>query len=361
MSTLKGHAKITRKAVEQLSNSGSALPAFGSIAVASHVVARDLMDVLILGHWADFGQCHHFMRRFDGQSQFEAYSEAIQWIRKNASDAARTLSREVHEFLGPPGASPAARARGPVGAPNRSLSSLSASATQSLGNALHAVQDSFAWGHVEREETVGRVPGAITRIKRYAGSEKDGHAEADDQWSDGTEDGFSQTGQFAIDATATLMRIVADSAIAARGDKPVSLLHFESFRLQWLRPSPSLSNERDRVFDLIDKHYTGLRLGASNLKTISMDEEGLADALVREAGTDSALVLGVFERLRDHYSSDSDDVAELYVNRVRKLGGPLEQALRSNAALVQVLIQVMDEGWTSSGEQDCIRYLKSLK
>ena len=49
------------------------------------------------------------------------------------------------------------------------------------------------------------------------------------------------------------------------------------------------------------------------------------------------------------------------MNRVRRSKGALENALRSNRDLVKVLIQVMDEGWTSAGEKDCIEYLQALK
>jgi hypothetical protein len=348
MSTLKGHFRITRRAVEELGKDGA--PVHRAIAAAGvpvDVVARDILDVLILGHWADFGQCHHFMRRFDGQSEREAYSEAVHWIWKNAADAARWMSTQLS----------ASSLRGPSRPTSGGPPTLS---SQALGNALHAVQDSFATGHALRERSTSTGPGAIHRVKRYAGSEKDGHEAADKEWSGSFKDGFSETGWFAVQATKELLRIVTDGAAASRGGGAVSLLGFESYRNQWLRASDALSNERDRAFDLIDRFYTGVRLGASNLKTISMDEEGLANALVREAGTNSGLTLEVFERLDEHYNSDADDVAEIYVNAVRKAGGPLEAALRSNSKLRDRLIKVMDEGWTSGGEKACIDYLKGL-
>lgn len=341
MSSLPGHAKITKKAVDLLaSGKHPVYAALGTAGVPLNVVARDVLDVVILGHWADFGQCHHFMRRFDGQSEREAYDEAVQWIWKNGSNAARILSRQIARMADPGSDGP--------------------TSSQSLGNALHALQDSFAWGHVEREAPLGPYPGEIKRIKRYSGSEKDGHAEADEQWRGTWKSGFSESGWLAVRATQGLLQIIVESAIAARGDRAVSLLRFDRFVQQWLKPSESLSRERDRAFDLIDRFYTGVRLGAMNVKTLSMDEEGLAKALIDEVGTNTALTLRVFERLRDHYSSDSDDVAEIYVNAIRKGSAPLEGALRTNKPLVRVLIQVMDEGWTSSGEHECIDYLKGL-
>lgn len=374
MSNLAGHASITRAAVDWLAYFHPGHTIYESLSEAgapSNVVARDLIDVVILGHWADFGQCHHFMRRFDGQSPREAYAEAVQWIRRNAFDAAGQLARQLRDAAG-------SRSHG------RPLSS-----TQALGNALHATQDSFAGGHAERDASLGPYPGEIRRIKRYAGSEKDGHEEADKQWKvdpmrmpqtlrklfersgpsapgtlqRGSEPGrtFSLDGWFAVGATMALLRVIAESATAARGDRPLTLIGFEPFRVQWLRPSPTLSSERDLVFDLIDRFYTGIRLGASNIKTINMDEDGLATALVDEVGLNTTLVHDVFVRLRDHYPSDSDDVAEIYVNHVRRMKGRLEDAVRKDDGLKSVLIQVMDEGWTSSGEKDCIAYLNGLK
>jgi hypothetical protein len=327
MSSLKGHARITRKAVALLASEANpvyrALPA-GS--VANNVVARDLYDVASLGHWADFGQCHHFMRRFDGQSEREAYAEAIHWIWKNANDAARILARQIRESRTP--------RMGPHGMP---MTVNLIGSSQPLGNALHAVQDSFAEGHAEREAPSRHVvvaglevrrPGAIRRIKRYAGAEKDGHEEADAAWSGGR-DGFSDVGWMAIGATHGLLRMIADAAMMSSGSQ-ISLPGYEGYRQTWLAMSNDLSAERDRAFDLIDRFYTGMRLGARNLKTVSMDEEGLARALYVEAGRDMALVHRVFVRLDEHYQSDADDIAELYVNHVRRSRGPIEAALRGN-------------------------------
>jgi len=341
MSSLPGHARITQKAVELLPAGKN--PAYSAIAtggVPVNVVARDLIDVVILGHWADFGQCHHFMRRFDGQSEREAYTEAVHWIWKNGLDAARILSRQISVAASGIGSGP--------------------TSSQPLGNALHALQDSFAAGHAEREPSNGSSPGDIKRIKRYSGSEKEGHEEADKQWRGSYRDGFSESGWLAVLATNELLRIIIESAIAARGGKGVSLQRFDLFRQQWLKASDSLSDARDQAFDLIDRHYTGVRLGAMNFKTLAMDEEGLAKALIDDVGTNTGLTLRVFERLRDHYSSDSDDVAEIYVNAIRKTPGQLEAALRANKPLIRVLIQVMDEGWTSKGEKECIEWLKGL-
>jgi hypothetical protein len=342
MSDLPGHARITQKAVALVSGGTDPVyRALGSAHVPVNVVARDLIDVVILGHWADFGQCHHFMRRFDGQSERQAYDENVHWIWRNALDAAAILSRQL-ALTGP------ARSAAPT-------------SSQPLGNALHALQDSFAMGHAEREAARGSLPGAIRRIKRYAGADKDGHEEADKQWRGNWREGFSESGWFAVEATSRLLRLVVEAATAARGSRPGALPAFDQFRQQWLAPSDALSHERDVAFDLIDRYTTGLRLGATNIKTIDMDEDGLAQALYTEAGTNTALVLGVFQRLDEQYNSDADDVAEIYVNLIRKNPGRIQPALQANPALVKVLIKVMAEGWTSSGEADCIRWLEGLK
>ena len=152
MSSLAGHAKITRAALAMLAADGRVA---GSVLdparVTARVLSRDILDLLTLGHWRDPAQCRHFMRRFDGQGGREAYDEAVAWIRSRAAGAARVLARH--------------------GAPS-----------QALGDALHAVQDSFAPGHAEREAANGPFPGAIRRIRRYAGADKAGHAEGDAAW-----------------------------------------------------------------------------------------------------------------------------------------------------------------------------------
>ncbi len=82
-----------------------------------------------------------------------------------------------------------------------------------------------------------------------------------------------------------------------------------------------------------------------------------AKALLKE---NSQTVLQVFERLDQEYNSDSDDIAELYVNYVRQAGGGLESDLKASKPLITRLTKVMQEGWTSDGEQACIDYLKAL-
>lgn len=90
------------------------------------------------------------------------------------------------------------------------------------------------------------------------------------------------------------------------------------------------------------------------------DEEGLAKALHARAGIDTNFVSAVFAVLADLYTSDADDVALAYVNVVKAQGGSALHALKLDTGLRDLLIQLMDQGWTSSEESAAIRYLKAL-
>ncbi|HMB69165.1 MAG TPA: hypothetical protein VKU85_07625 [bacterium] len=95
--------------------------------------------------------------------------------------------------------------------------------------------------------------------------------------------------------------------------------------------------------------------------TVSMDEDGLATALVR-MGRNLPRVRSVFERLKTHHPSDSDDVALLYVEKLRRgtNGAAVLGALKSEPALRKLLIDVMDGGWTTAREKEAIRFLRAL-
>ena len=144
---------------------------------------------------------------------------------------------------------------------------------------------------------------------------------------------------------------------AQSSTNPVALIGWQNFRDKWVRADVCLSKSHDHVFELIDRYYTGVRLGAMNIKTLNMNEDCLAKALLAE---DSQTTLAVFVRLDEQYNSDADDVAELYVNLVKSQGGPKLATLQANKELIRRLIKVMDEGWTSSGEKKCITFLKTL-
>jgi len=88
-----------------------------------------------------------------------------------------------------------------------------------------------------------------------------------------------------------------------------------------------------------------------------VDEEGMARALTREHRNDLAFVRRVFLSLNHDYHTDADDVALEYVNLARR-DAALGAVVRSDSSLREILIQVLDEGWASSAEQEAIRYLR---
>ncbi|MEZ6129309.1 MAG: hypothetical protein R3C59_11550 [Planctomycetaceae bacterium] len=92
--------------------------------------------------------------------------------------------------------------------------------------------------------------------------------------------------------------------------------------------------------------------------TFSMDESGLAKALAA-MGTNLKRVTSIFQHLNRHHNSDADDVALKYLAEIRRTPGTLA-ALKGNRALVALLIQVLEEGWTTAEEKKAIEYLKSL-
>lgn len=90
--------------------------------------------------------------------------------------------------------------------------------------------------------------------------------------------------------------------------------------------------------------------------TASMDEEGLAQYLIR-MGNNPPRLKRIFERLRDAHWSDSDDVAYEYVRRapdslLRSLKG-------SDRTLIDLLIQLLESGWTSGSEREQINRLRA--
>ena len=101
MSSPTGHWTITAQAVKTLASACASHPLAGNLATASlpmSVVARDVLD-FPFGHLGDFGQSHHFMRRFDGQSPKVAYEENVEWVRYNTLKAARQLSGRITWYL----------------------------------------------------------------------------------------------------------------------------------------------------------------------------------------------------------------------------------------------------------------------
>ncbi|WP_298467848.1 bacteriocin class II family protein [uncultured Erythrobacter sp.] len=93
----------------------------------------------------------------------------------------------------------------------------------------------------------------------------------------------------------------------------------------------------------------------------STDEVGLARAMYREIGIDLDRVHAIFLALDESYTSDVDEIALLYSQRVLRGGGNVLQALRLNSDLRNTLIRVMDEGWTTSEERQMMARLRALR
>lgn len=95
--------------------------------------------------------------------------------------------------------------------------------------------------------------------------------------------------------------------------------------------------------------------------TFNMDEEGLANALV-EMGPNPDRLYKIFKRLKDAHNADSDDVVVYYIRKLRKIGQ--EKVLRTMAAarkdLIELLITILDNGWTTSEERSFIETLQKM-
>lgn len=91
---------------------------------------------------------------------------------------------------------------------------------------------------------------------------------------------------------------------------------------------------------------------------ISTDENTMADALVRECGYEMQKVLDVFVELEDKYSTDADDVALLYVEKIKALPlNPTKIAFQKAEELKNYLKQLLESGWTSNREREAVLYL----
>jgi len=93
--------------------------------------------------------------------------------------------------------------------------------------------------------------------------------------------------------------------------------------------------------------------------TVSLDEDGLADALISMKGN-LRRVYPVFERLEKHHNMDSDDVAVRYVQKLQLSPdrGVITTALRQHSQLKKLLTRVMEKGWTGADEKAAIKFLQ---
>jgi hypothetical protein len=92
--------------------------------------------------------------------------------------------------------------------------------------------------------------------------------------------------------------------------------------------------------------------------TFNMDEEGLANCLV-SMGTNLRRIHKIIEHLHHYQNSDADDVVVLYIQKIRN-DTAIRNALRQSKNTVELMIQTLEEGYTSSDEKEAISWLKSL-
>ena len=93
---------------------------------------------------------------------------------------------------------------------------------------------------------------------------------------------------------------------------------------------------------------------------VSVNEEGIANALIKECSINMDRVFIIMKELVNKYSTDADDVAYLYVNKVKKAGGSIKEALKMHIGLRNILINSLEGGWTTGSERECINFLKAL-
>lgn len=82
--------------------------------------------------------------------------------------------------------------------------------------------------------------------------------------------------------------------------------------------------------------------------------------MVQKFGTNSGKLFKVFTRLKDSFSSDADDIALLYINKVKKGNVNQRLTLSNDLQLRKLLINILERGWTNDDEKQAINYLNSL-
>ena len=106
----------------------------------------------------------------------------------------------------------------------------------------------------------------------------------------------------------------------------------------------------DPVFIVNQYRWGALRL------TASMDEAGLANALVG-MGINMPRIYNIFVRLDDVHNNDVDDVALLYIEKIKHRSN-IMRALKKHTKLKALLIKSMAEGWTTNREKAAIKMLR---
>lgn len=94
--------------------------------------------------------------------------------------------------------------------------------------------------------------------------------------------------------------------------------------------------------------------------TVNMDEQGLADFMIKEAAN-MPRIEGIVDRLISAHWTDSDDVVLLFVQGMQKKNpGGLKAIKTHRPSLHKKLIKALDDGWTTGEEYKAMDYLKAL-
>jgi hypothetical protein len=336
---LSGHRIITRKAIEEVerrlkgnrqwatsqmltknpsSNTHKVSSSKELVGPAHFAVQRDLMDVVSLGHWRNTHQKHHFMRRTDRQTPYQAWGAGCAWVEQNIQEFARAVALND--------------------GPHR---------LQKLGNALHAVEDSFSRSHVTREPFAAGNPGEIKYIHVFELQNAAEHALADLEWHE-----QPWVLDLAAAACVDLVSMVFDEISATTTGSFQRLQGFNTFRDKWLKPSPKLAKQGAYEIDLIDAHSDGADL----------DEQALALSLFSAVGTRTDQVARVFERLDKYDNTNADDVGRHYVDMLRRNpGGMVTRAVARDANLKQLLVHIFGTGAVSGKDASSKAFLEQLR
>lgn len=93
----------------------------------------------------------------------------------------------------------------------------------------------------------------------------------------------------------------------------------------------------------------------------STDESAIANGLLKTFGYEMDKVYAVFQELDYAYTSDADDIALLYIKRIQAAGSStVKMSLKTHKSLRNLLVLILDSGWTNEAESKAIFYLKNL-
>jgi len=202
---------------QELSVIGESLHQIGRGYLTREVVAVDLEPPLVLGHFWNWGQKYHFMRRTSGATVKDAHREATALIKKETMNWIRSMMHVLYSY----------RRHGRSGG---STVFLRKQAASHLAIALHSLQDSFSPGHTKRVRYEHfHYPGAIEDIYIYNKQDKHKHSQYD--FDSGSVN--SPHARSAVYASADLLQLCALS-VSMKSIFPIGWNIFED---KWLKLS----------------------------------------------------------------------------------------------------------------------------